>query len=71
MRILGLVLILIPILSACAAAPGGQEADRGHVARIEQMQAHLESLRARGAIQPEKYEASRGQLDELRRAQGR
>ncbi len=68
MRILGLVLIL----SACAAAPGGQEADRGQVARIEQMQEHLESLRARGAIQPDKYEASRAQLDaELRRAQGR
>ena len=67
MRILGLVLVL----SACSAAPGRQE-DPGQVARIQAMQEHLENLRARGAVQPEKYESSKAQLDaELRRAQGR
>jgi hypothetical protein len=44
--------------------------DQGQVARIQAMQEHLESLRARGAIQQDKYEASKALLDvELRRAQ--
>jgi hypothetical protein len=68
MRILGLGLVLI--LCACSAPQGGQQTDREQVARIQAMQEHLESLRARGAIPPDKYEASKTQLDaELRRAQ--
>jgi hypothetical protein len=66
MRILGLVLILC----ACSAPQGTKEVDQGQVARIQAMQEHLESLRARGAIQQDKYEASKALLDvELRRAQ--
>jgi hypothetical protein len=61
--------LLLPLLAACATdTQPSREPDT--VARIQAMQEHLENLRARGAIHPEKYSASKAQLDaELRRAQ--
>jgi hypothetical protein len=65
-------LLALLVVAACAAPEPEPVRDLGDLGRIQAMQEHLESLRARGAIHPEKYDASKAQLDEeLRKAQRR